>query len=554
MPKTGEPLIAQEPSVRPHFDTALTALLVISVAICLVSCVYFLFVVYPNYMHSDSISNLLLAEEILRSGEWLPRGWHYVSDAVVIADGAQLALPFVKTMGLSSTALARTATLAATLFACSTYLLARTADLRAPLAAAAAAFMVSGASLIYSDLILGLMVTMSLAQLALLLTATHRALATNHRGWSLWACGALLALCFATNPRKALVFQALPLMAAMAACLYGMRGTADRSDFTRRCGHLLAVIFASSAAGYCLHRWLLSSLHVNDAFARYAPALLPEQIADNLHTFVKLVLKFLGMTEDGPRGWGGLTASMHRAVTTVTVLTFFALGTAEAFRKSERAVAVLAFYAVFAAMLITAALLGAEAIKQYYGIYYLAFAGVPATIVAFRYAASLPRAARNAVVLLIIVPSLLLSLRTHVIRNPHYPGMSIKQRTNNVQKAELIAWLEQRGLRQGYSIFWEANSITVLTEGRIRVIPVSLDRKGWQPFRWLISEHQIAAVADRAPVFLALPDLDGMRSLAPECVSEAEAHRVPPYDVYVFRQGARACLTDIPLARDPGPG
>lgn len=524
-------------------DSFTAACLAAGGAVCLVSCFFFLFRTYPQYLHSDSAGIVLLTDEILRTGQWLPRSWHYVSDSIWILDGPQVALPFVAAWGPSALALACAASCAAIVFLISTVALGRAAGLPKGPAAIAALFAVSGASMIYSDVVLGMMMTVSLSISALMLLTAVTALRAKRYTLPSLVCAATLALLFATNPRKALVLGALPLLGALMVCAYCARDIAESEHFRERGRFLLVASFVACCAGALAHALLLPTLRMDDSYARFYPSLdLATAVADNARTFGRLLLMFLGIGDDGYAPGAAQTAiRWHRAVSALTMPTLFAAGAVLAYRRKNLAALVFAVFSIGAAALVTLALLTGESIKEYYGIYYLIYAAVPCVVVAFYCVSAMPRWARNAILLAIVAPALLLSARNHVFGDPGYLGPGIAQRTSHAQKTELMSWLEHEGLRYGYSVFWEANAITVLSNGRIHVIPASIRHDVFEPFRWWVSEREIAKAAAQRPAFIAIPRA-GKAQVTDACAQGAAVHELKSYRVYVFRDGVAHCL------------
>lgn len=524
-------------------DNFTAACLAVGGAVCLASCFFFLFCTYPQYLHSDSAGIVLLADEILRTGQWLPRSWHYVSDSIWILDGPQIALPFVAALGPTALALACAASAAAAVFLISTFALGRASGLRKWPAATTALFAVSGASMIYSDVVLGMMMTASLSISALMLLTAVTALRAKNYALPSLVCAAALALLFVTNPRKALVFGALPLLAALMVCAYCARDIAESEQFRERGRFLLVASFVACCAGALAHALLLPTLRMDDSYARFYPSLdLATAVTGNARTFFRLLLMFLGVGADGYAAGAAQTAvRLHRALSALTMLTLFAAGAVLAYRRKNLTALVFAVFSIGAATLVALALLTGEGIKEYYGIYYLIYAAVPGVVVSFYCVSAMPRWACNAVLLAIVAPTLLLSARNHVFGDPAYLGPGIAQRTSHAQKTELMSWLEHEGLRYGYSVFWEANTITVLSNGHVHLIPASIRRDVFEPFRWWVSEREIAKAASQRPVFIAIPRA-GKAAVTDACAKGAVVHELTSYRVYVFQDGVAHCL------------
>ena len=73
------------------------------------------------------------------------------------------------------------------------------------------------------------------------------------------------------------------------------------------------------------------------------------------------------------------------------------------------------------------------------------------------------------------------------------------------QHLDLARFLEKKGLHLGYSQFWSANIITMLSENRVKVRAIEFTVHGARPFLWLSNINWYSPDSDSGPSFLLIP-------------------------------------------------
>ncbi|QOW21545.1 hypothetical protein [Novilysobacter avium] len=522
----------------------------------------FLYYTYPQYLHSDSASYILLAEDILRSGTWLPQSWHYVSGSISIVDVGQIALPFVKWLGITPLALACAATVGASILVAAMYYLGRTLGLDKAASACAALLVISGPSMLYLDLVLGYMMSAVLAQNVLFLAMVCKVVDGKFSRRYIIVAAMLLALLFASNPKKAFAFTLLPSACAAIACWLSARIAGEQvvKEMVRRRDWLLRAIVAAVVVGTAFHVIAADFLSINTSYARHQLISNSAQFIINARTLWRLALEFLGITNlaTNPNGIVHSLGTIYRVALIVTVAAAFVFVSARAFRLRQRSRMFLVSYVFFGTGLITGALLVGEPIKEHYGIYYLVFTLIPVAIILILAMGELPKKYKSIAVTTIISPVLLLSTGSLVLSSltsaqPIYSGPGINQKTTNADKENLIRWLGENGIHHGYAPFWDANAITVLSKGRVRVIAARLlYGDGISPIRWLVSDEKITGVQAETPVFMALHNNTFSDTAIAQCFGTRPSYLVRPYRVVIFHDGVTDCLSAPPAVALPG--
>lgn len=74
----------------------------------------------------------------------------------------------------------------------------------------------------------------------------------------------------------------------------------------------------------------------------------------------------------------------------------------------------------------------------------------------------------------------------------------------NTGYSSLVKAVEENNLRQGYGTYWNSNVLTALSNNRVKVRPIILDKGGMAPLRWLSSNEWYDGHNDISSSFLLL--------------------------------------------------
>ena len=177
----------------------------------------YLFFGYEGHLHSDSAVRLLLAQEILRSGELLPSNWHFVNGDLWLLSAHWFALPILAFTEVSPFSHALSGVMSASVLALSLWTFLTALDTPLPCRIWLMAVLFGGISGLVAEGLFGQgSYSMIFATNLLLLAAVIRVLEDEHasRSWMILAAS-VIALQIATNPLRGIVFCLLPLTLAL---------------------------------------------------------------------------------------------------------------------------------------------------------------------------------------------------------------------------------------------------------------------------------------------------------------------------------------------------
>jgi hypothetical protein len=345
---------------------------------------------------------------------------------------------------------------------------------------------------------------------------------------------------------KAIAYGAVPTIAACAT-VFACSWFATRPDRALR-SRVLAVVLAAvftAAGGVVLHRLLLAGLRMDTSYAKLSLALTPQHLLANLKLFAELALGFVGSRNAPALRW--LPAIVVPALLTA-VLAPIATPRWRAFMAQREGFVYC--YALLGGLEIVAYILTYQSIKPNYGIYYL----LPPACALLAVAASTADAGR---IRGFATKTALLALlacgaanATYLLAIPPagYPGMSIKQRTTHRDQLRATAWLLRHGLRRGFATYWEANTITLLSDGAIQVTAIRTPAGGRMVRRmiWLTSRQRAEYMPGDERWFILLPVRQRSARLPATCLPPATQATVAGSRIYVFDRPMPGCLQSPP--------
>jgi hypothetical protein len=513
----------------------------------------FIALVAPQLVNSDSASTLLLARQIIASGNWLlSPEWYYVSDSFSTDGRLQLTLLAVLATGGGMAAFVLMACLGALALALACVALSRTLGASLASAITASLVLLLGPSLIYQDVVIALNVSIQMALTLLLVLAFVK---FNFKGgsalWLVIAVGIVLMMSVA-SPKKAVAYLVFPSLATILGVLVlrmlVLRGT--RRETARLLGSALATIMIA-ALGYYWHSSLLESLLMDASYAKVTPGFDSTRISANLGLVWDLLAKFAG--HDGSMSGRITSIAWLLAFTGMFSLPILLSPNRREFLQSERGFAYL--FAVAGAGGILVYLATTQRIMQYYGVYYLFIPLVSLLPVA----ASTNRAhtrclawATNGLLSLLMLLGCVATVDVIDEFPKDYKSFARTQSTTHQQRLGMLQWLRDMRLKRGYATFWDANSVGLLSAGEIEVTPIKLSRSGKMfRFRWLTDTTRaeyLPRYGERW--FIAIPAIRRRARLPDACLPADLERQVSGYRMYVYDDVRPGCL---PRAKSIGP-
>ena len=535
------------PKAHAAFNLACAVLLAASIV-----------VLCPQVLNSDSAAAILLAGHVGQTGGWIDRDWAYVSDSLMLDGRLQVAMLGVALFGHQVGAFVFLAAVGAAFALSATYMLARLLGATRNNAVTAGLALLLGPSLIYLDIVAGLAVSIQMGFVLCFVSALVAYLFGRGGAPAIWAALAILLAMTVSSPMKAIAYCAVPTIAACASVL-ACSWIATRPDRAFRSRALAAVLAAAftAAVGVVLHRLLLAGLRMDLSYAKLSLALTPQHLLANLQLFAELALGFIGSRNAAALR---LLPAIVVPALLVVVLAPIATSRWRAFMTQRQGFVYC--YALLGGLEIVAYILTYQSIKPNYGIYYLLPPACALLVVAASTAtpdagrirgfaakaallALLASGAANAAYLLAVPPT-------------GYPGMSIKQRTTHRDQVEATAWLLDHDLRRGFATYWEANTITLLSDGAIQVTAIRTPAGGRMVRRmiWLTSRQRAEYMPGGERWFILLPVRQRSAKLPATCLPPATQATVAGSRIYVFDRPMPGCLQTPPpfLGRKRGRG
>lgn len=518
--------------------------------------VLFVLLVSPALINSDSASGILLANDLVRTGSLLSKGWVYVSDSLTLDGRVQVAMLGALFWGTSVKTFIFTAAVGAAFAAWTAYSLARLLGASRYNAATASLVLLLGPSLIYQDLVVGLSVSMQMG-LVLLFVAScvryaFRGKATGH----LLIALAIVLLMSTSSPKKAIAYLVLPMLATgVALPVLQWMGSGLASAARNRVLLVLPMLLLVAAAGHLWHAHLLQGLSVNASYAKLQLALTPDHVVHNLKLASVLYVRFAGAKD-------GLFPLLAVTVTSLALLVGFLFPLLPSGRRLVEdgrepggkplqlfasATGFVYLFVLAGTLAIALYILSYDQIKVYYGIYYLLIPLCPlaavAACVSTRSMGLGGKAVRVALLAMLVV-GIANSVSMLMTFPKDYFGISKNQKTTHAEKLVAIQWLRSHGVHHGFANYWDANALTLLSDGQVEVTS-ALTPAGGKVFRrhsWLASEQRINYVPHGEKWFVAIPVRRGAVSMPPGCLPADEQVTVGGYRIFLYRQPPAGCL------------
>lgn len=494
----------------PRLIHAVLLLLVLANIACLG---YYLFHGYQYYFHSDSAAANLLAQEIHETGQYFPQDWNYVNGdlwVVMVQTWILLLFPFFKN-GYALHAAA--GVIGCILIGLATWGLCAILGMRTRTKLFTLALLSAGMTPIMSEHIFGQQAygTSFYISCAILICGWKFVQTHGTPAWAWAACTAVLVILVAwANPQRAVLSFVLPLLGGMAV-LYGALHAAPEPARAqrRRLGLLLVIALLAMVTGTLLYRSTLSGnmgLGAKLAIHWLAFPLMAENIMRLLHGLVAL----LGGTP-APGTRIATPIAMVEALRMVAGLAVIAIAPYALVRSLRSAHPGLAFTAGAAAASLGSSLfifmtttLSTEGSPDQTVRYLVP--GVLLTLlvlVAFlQHDKRVGMTTRLTAGVALAVLTLSAPIAYELLNIPGNAAAGGAERV--IPKLRLVQFLKSEKLGYGYSTFWHANQVTVLSEGKVAVRQVTFTNGMPLPMRHLSSNRWYEPGAWKGPTFLML--------------------------------------------------
>lgn len=482
----------------------------------------YLFFGYEQHLHSDSAVRLLLAEEVVRTGELLPPSWNFVNADLWLLSAHWFAIPFVGFAPASPFIHGLAGAISASFVAMALWTLMVALNTSLSGRVWLTALLFSGFSGLTAEGLFGqASYSMIFASILLVLAAVVHVVEREQitLGWTI-LLAVLSALQIATNPLRGIVFCLLPLVLAM--CFVSWNCFSERcsvvNDSTRqtptipgaKCLTLGAVMALGVSLGAVIRAALTPNLmQVPGVMSDFLQVNSLQQLPSILAILLEGILASLGSRPSpapalSPEGVYHLFRLLLAVIAVALIVRAIMRGLADK-RPSRR---LLTFFAVSSFMLTAFICISTNLLllsPDIEGIRYL----MPATVLLLLLAFTDSSDWRKSPVIATLSLVLALGFAASGYSNFFMVDVASKWKTHEQdayawQSRELASLLQEQGLEYGYATYWFANSATVHSAGAVKVRPILFKDGLPAPRFWLSSNYWYSPSAWSGESFLAL--------------------------------------------------
>lgn len=501
----------------------------------------YIFIGYQNYFHSDSAAKVLLAKEIFDTGYFFPPDWNYVNSDLFVLFGHVFIIPLLTFMPAGFTAHAISGSVFAGLILWGVWLVSSIGNIPLWQRLAAVAVIASGISGFMTENLLGQVSYGAVFFFCLYIVYfSDKILSTQGKWRVFWSILLIiiLALAYWANPKRAFVTYGLPLFLALGWMVF----VNNRKD-GRIYLLLLIVALLGAALGSLLHIQTIKEVnnHLGAGNARWLPI---EGVLTNIGlTFKGLFAQLGGLLPANVSLFTlvGLYAGFRFVVAT-TALIVVPIALKRTIDQGTGRIKLFTLFSIFA-----------------FGL--LMFMQITTTIPDMSDPIQSSR---------YLVPGLLLGIlimTMHPVQWSHQPSlftMSVVLVTFtfvtsgyhtyrlstinsqhlgqplqiNTDRLEMVDFLRKNNLKYGYASYWNAGSLTVLSDGEVKIRQIVLNNGMPTPMRHLSSNRWYRQSTWQGKSFLMLhqsetPHLD-IKKLVRLGLQSIEKINYKEFSIYVF--------------------
>ncbi|MEI7997018.1 MAG: hypothetical protein WCH01_19150 [Methylococcaceae bacterium] len=477
--------------------------------------VWYLFYGYQSGFHSDSATKVLLAREIVETGQYFPHDWNNVNEDLFVLFGHTFIIPLLAFLPAGFLVHAVSGLVSAALILSGVWFLTSLFDIGKLKRAVIVAVMAAGISDIMAENLYGQVSYGCVFYFTCyLIYFAWKFLSSNGQRKSLFSVGLFLVLLLAfwENPQRASVSYGLPLLFAVAyyIIIYAIVSTySSREVFAGY--QLIAIVFLSAAVGVALHS--ITLLGVNNGLgAANARWLTYEEIIRN----VTLTFKgFLAIFGGLPSAGSMLVSSsgLYEAIRLTSALALFVLmplslkTTLQQIHGGSRFVASFALASVLLVLFIQLTTTLPNMRDPIQSSRYLIPSLLLLLIITLACTYQFKEKPLLALVSISLSIVLLMSAYPTFVRSNPSSGMNWGEPgQHHNHRKNLKDFLLTNGLRYGYATYWNAGALSVLSDEKVLVRQVVIDRGLPMPMRHLSSNRWYRPSAWQGETFLLLTE------------------------------------------------
>ena len=482
----------------------------------------YLFVGYEEHLHSDSAVRLLLAEEIVRSGELMPSSWYFVNGDLWLLSAHWFALPIIALLPVSPLAHAMAGAVSATVLVASVWTLLSALKTCATTRIWLVAIFLGGFSGLTAEGLFGQApYAMIFASMLVILSAIIRSLDDEEikPAWMILVA-ILCALLIATNPLRAIIFCFLPLALALCfVCWTQLSKSASASHClageahgmpTTACWGIVRAILLGVLLGGIIRAGLTPGLHQTaGVMSDFLQVNTLEQIPSAVAALVKGLLASLGSRPNttpvlGAEGVYHLLR-LALAAAAVVLASQAVVGGLSSGRTGMR---FIGFFSASSFALTAFICIGTNLIQLSPDIEAIRYLMPGTVLLLFLIMINFPDW-REVPVRAFLTLTFVVGFGASSYSNLFLVDIASKRKIDDQsayawQSRALASVLRERGLKYGYATYWLANSTTVHSSGEIQVRPIYLEGGLPVPRLWQSSSYWYSPSAWSGETFIAL--------------------------------------------------
>ena len=500
--------VRSESNARNAARLLVAGLLIVNVALM----IWYIFYGYQAGFHSDSAVKVLLAREIVETGEYFPSDWNYGNHDIFVLSGHTFIIPLLAFIPAGFFVHAVSGLVFAAFILSGAWFLTSLFEIGKIRRIAIVAVLASGisgalAENLYGQVSYGIVFFLS----CYILFFAYRFLEVG-RGWQkhFLAIGlfAFLLLAFWANPQRALIYCALPLLSAIV-CYRHSSVNATLKEDSKPLWYLCAIFITGVVLGVVLHTATLSGVN-NLMGAASARWLSFDEMMRNVILTLKGFLAIFG----GLPSVGGLLVSKSglyeamRLTSALLLLVLMPLCLRTALRQKPNGSQFVASYALVAVLLTlfvqftTTVPSMSDPVSS---TRYLVPSLLLLLIIVLTHPCKFTKKPLLALVSTVIAIVFITSAYPTFVRSNLSSVMDWGiPRQHHKHRQKLIDFMLTNGLRYGYATYWNAGVLSVLSDEKVLVRQIGIDRGLPMPMRWLSSNRWYRTSAWQGETFLLL--------------------------------------------------
>ena len=474
---------------------------------------WYLFSGYQAIFHADSAIKVLLAREIVETGQYFPREWVYANGDIFVLFGHTFIIPLLAFLPAGFLAHAVSGFLSTGLILGSIWLVAGITGAGMTQRVAVLAVLASGVSGYMAENLFGQVsygVFVYFSGLILFFSFHLLYAEPGRRKYYGIALFGILLLAAWSNPFRALVSFGVPVFAAILWNAWGT-GSDDLPPSLSNRWVVLGVVGAGFLVGTLLYIQTLSGLQVEYGAGR--PKWLSyDEMLRNLSLTPQSVLGLFGglPTEKGELVSLSGVYEAFRLAAGVLLIGMIPMSLRASLQRKGSGMAFVGFYTLtalagvlFLQLTTTIPAMNDPIIASRYL--------VPSLVMAFVLVLCQPsdwvRSPVLSLCLAIVFACYLTSAYPALVQSGSYSNADRSESARRAHSLDGVKnYLLEQGLRYGYASFWNSGTLTVLSDEKLLVRHIRLENGIPIPDRWLCSDRWYRPDAWQGTTFLLLTE------------------------------------------------